>query len=36
VQTLLTVSALIRDLASRSRTPAERYINHSYLELAAS
>jgi ABC-type nitrate/sulfonate/bicarbonate transport system substrate-binding protein len=35
VQTLLTVSALIRDLAARSRTRAEQYINHSYLEIAA-
>jgi ABC-type nitrate/sulfonate/bicarbonate transport system substrate-binding protein len=36
VQTLLTTSALIRDLAARSRTQAEQYINHSYLQLAAS
>jgi ABC-type nitrate/sulfonate/bicarbonate transport system substrate-binding protein len=36
VQTLITVSALIRDLAERSRIPAEQYINHSYLEMAKS
>ncbi len=34
VQALIEVSALIRDLAVRSKTRAEQYINRSYLELA--
>lgn len=34
VQALIEVSALIRDLAARSRTRAEQYINHSYLQMA--
>jgi ABC-type nitrate/sulfonate/bicarbonate transport system substrate-binding protein len=36
VQTLLTVSARIRDLAARARAPAEQYINSHYLQLATS
>ena len=34
VQALIEVSALIRDLAARSRSRAEHYINHSYLQMA--
>lgn len=34
VQALIEVSSLIRNLAARSRTRAEQYINHSYLEAA--
>jgi hypothetical protein len=34
VQALIEVSALIRDLAARSKSRAEHYINHSYLQMA--
>lgn len=34
VQALIEVSSLIRDLAARSKSRAEQYINHSYLEAA--
>jgi ABC-type nitrate/sulfonate/bicarbonate transport system substrate-binding protein len=34
VQALIEVSSLIRNLPGRSRSRAERYINHSYLEAA--
>ena len=34
VQALIEVSALIRNLATRSKTRAEQYINHSYLHMA--
>lgn len=35
VQALLEVSSLIRNLPRRSRSQAEHYINHAYLEMAA-
>lgn len=35
VQALIEVSSLIRNLSVRSKSAAEQYINHSYLETAA-
>jgi len=35
VQALIEVSSLIRDLPTRSKSRAEQYINHSYLQMAA-
>jgi hypothetical protein len=35
IQTLVDVSGLIRALAKRTKTRAEDYLNHSYLDEAA-